>query len=72
VHEYQCDITRKYAIKIVIEHAQAWNWDRKGGRNLCYKSSQQNQVYEYQRHITRKYAIRIVIERAQGLSSDRG
>jgi hypothetical protein len=41
------EITRKYSIKIVIEHAHAWNYDRKGGRNLCYKPSQQNQVHEY-------------------------
>jgi hypothetical protein len=28
----------------MIEHAHEWNWDRKGGRNLCYKYNQQNHV----------------------------
>jgi hypothetical protein len=35
------EITGKYEIKILIKHAHLWNWDRKGGRNWCYKSSQQ-------------------------------
>jgi hypothetical protein len=39
---------KKYTIKIVIEQTHAWNLDRKGGRNLCYKPSQQNQVNEHQ------------------------
>jgi hypothetical protein len=32
----------------VIKHTHAWNWDRKGGRNLCYKHNQQNHVHEHQ------------------------
>jgi hypothetical protein len=32
----------------VLEHAYASNYGRKGGRNLCYKPSQQNQVHEQQ------------------------
>jgi hypothetical protein len=39
---------KKICHKIVIEHAHAWNYGRKGGRNLCYKLSQQNQVHEHQ------------------------
>jgi hypothetical protein len=46
--QIQREITRKDAIKIVIEHAHAWDYDRKGGRNLCYKPSQQNYVNEHQ------------------------
>jgi hypothetical protein len=42
------EITRKCAIKIAIKQAYAWNWDRKGSRNLCNKPSQQNQVHEHQ------------------------
>jgi hypothetical protein len=41
------EITRKYTIKIVIKHTRAWNWDAKGGGNLCYKHNQQNQVQEH-------------------------
>jgi hypothetical protein len=25
-----------------MKHPQAWNWDSKGGRNLCYKHNQQS------------------------------
>jgi hypothetical protein len=34
-----------------MKHPHAWNWDRKEGRNLCYKHNQQNQTscsLEYQ------------------------
>jgi hypothetical protein len=31
-----------------MEHAHAWGWDRKGGRNLCYKPRPQNQAHEHQ------------------------
>jgi hypothetical protein len=37
----QGEITGKYAIKIVIKDAHSWNKDKKGGRNSCYKPSQQ-------------------------------
>jgi hypothetical protein len=30
-----------------MKRPHAWNWDIKGGRNLCYKPSQQNQVHEH-------------------------
>jgi hypothetical protein len=30
-----------------MKHPHAWNWDRKGDRNLCYKHNQQNQVNEH-------------------------
>jgi hypothetical protein len=32
----------------VIEHAPAWNWDRKRSRNLCYETRQLKQVHEHQ------------------------
>jgi hypothetical protein len=28
------EISRKYTRKIMIKHAHAWNWDRKGGISL--------------------------------------
>jgi hypothetical protein len=31
-----------------MKHPHAWNWDRKGVRNLCYKHNQLNQVHEDQ------------------------
>jgi hypothetical protein len=42
------EVRRKYTIKIAIKHAHAWNWVKKGGRNLCHKPKQQNQVHEHQ------------------------
>jgi hypothetical protein len=42
------EITRKYTIKIVIKHSHVWNWDGRGGRNLCYKHNQQDKVHEHQ------------------------
>jgi hypothetical protein len=30
-----------------MKHPHAWKWDRKGGRNLCYKHNQQNRVHEH-------------------------
>jgi hypothetical protein len=45
----------------VIEHAHASNWDRKGGRNLCYKHNQQNQVHEHQCNETGKELWRRVV-----------
>jgi hypothetical protein len=38
----QREITRNYTIKILMKHAHAWNWDRKGGRNLSYEHNQEN------------------------------
>jgi hypothetical protein len=43
----QREITKYYTIKVVMMHPHAWNWDTKGGRNLCYKHNQQNQVHEH-------------------------
>jgi hypothetical protein len=39
---------KKINTKIVIEHANMWNWGREGGRIVFYKPSQQNQVHEQQ------------------------
>jgi hypothetical protein len=53
----------------VIEHAHAWNKDRKEGRHLCYKPSQQNQVHKHQceemetflwRHVSTASAISVI------------
>jgi hypothetical protein len=30
-----------------MKHPHTWNWDSKGGTNLCYKHNQQNQVHEH-------------------------
>jgi hypothetical protein len=30
-------MTRKCTIEIVMKHAHAWNWNGKGGRDLCHK-----------------------------------
>jgi hypothetical protein len=43
-------------MKIVIKHEHAWNWERKEGRNLCYKHNRQNQVKEHHcKEMERKY-----------------
>jgi hypothetical protein len=36
------ELRGKYAIKIVIQHAQAWNKEENGGENLCYIFSRQH------------------------------
>jgi hypothetical protein len=30
-----------------MKYPHAWNWDRKGGRNMCYRHNQQNRVHEH-------------------------
>jgi hypothetical protein len=46
-----------------MKHAHAFNYNREGGRNLCYKPSQQNQVNKHQckemENNLRRYVISI-------------
>jgi hypothetical protein len=43
----------------MIEHSYEWNRDRKGGRNICYKPSQQNHAHDHQCKEIRKKFVKI-------------
>jgi hypothetical protein len=51
----------------VIEQARTWNWDRKGGRNLFYKPSQQNKEHEHQCKEMEKYLWRHLVSTASAI-----
>jgi hypothetical protein len=54
------ETTGKYAVKIVMKHAQTWNYDTNGDENLCHKSNQQTKSTIYMvRNCLPVYAIEV-------------